>query len=220
MLLFGAVVVTSCLEQLVVIQVQRDYAWAYLQSFSVFLARDYLLGPGGFGFVQTAARLLQGLALFVCVLTMCRADVSLVPRLTRAFVGGAVGAALLSVAYVAIDVLGTEDWMAALPEALDARRTVHIGDVNAAGSYFVLAATISLGAAAWSRWRIAWLAASATSFTALWLTSSRAAILAGLIVVVTAVVWSAAAICASDARPATGCVRVARDDPGRRAGAQ
>ena len=39
-LLFGVVVVTSCVKQLVVLQFQRDYPWPFLQALSVFLARD------------------------------------------------------------------------------------------------------------------------------------------------------------------------------------
>ena len=193
-LLFAVVVVTSCVEQLAFLQFQRDYPWPFLQALSVFLARDYLLGPGGFGFVQTTLGLLEGLALFVCVVSICRADQTMVPRLTRALVAGAVGAALLSVASVAMDVVRTEVWAAALAEALSKRWTVHIRDVNAAGSYFVLTAAIALGAAlAWTRWSIVWLAASLVSFVALWLTSSRAAILSALILIGATAVWSAAA---------------------------
>ena len=194
-LLFSVVVVTSCLERLVFLQFQRDYPWPFLQALSIFFARDYLLGPGGFGFVQTALRLLEGLALFVCAVSMCRADKAMVPRLTRALVAGAVGAALLSVAHVAMDVVVRDDvWTVALAEALSERWTVHIGDVNAAGSYFVLTAGIALGATlVWTRWSIVWLAASAASFVALWLTSSRAAILSVLILIAATAVWLAAA---------------------------
>ena len=193
-LLFGVVVVTSCVEQLAFLQFQRDYPWPFLQALSVFLARDYLLGPGDFGFVQTALRLLEGLGLFVCVVSICRADRTLVPRLTRALVAGAVGAALLSVTYVAMDVLDSEDWMAQLSVTLQDRWTAFIGDVNAAGSYFVLMAANALGAAlAWTRWSVVWLAASAASFIALWLTRSRAVILSALIVMGAAAVWFAAA---------------------------
>ena len=139
-------------------------------------------------------RLLEGLGLFVCVISICRADRTLVPRLTRALVAGAVGAALLSVTYVAMDVLDSEDWMAQLSVTLQDRWTAFIGDVNTAGSYFVLTAAIALGAAlAWTRWSVVWLAASAASFIALWLTRSRAAILPALIVMGAAAVWFAAA---------------------------
>ena len=100
MLLFGAVVAASCFEQLAWLQVQRDYPWPFVQGLSVFLARDYLLGPGGFGFVQTAIRLLEGLALFVCVTTICHDDRTFAPRLIRMLVGAAIGAALLSLANV------------------------------------------------------------------------------------------------------------------------
>jgi len=193
-LLFGAVVVTSCVEQLAFLQFQRDYPWPFVQAFFVFLTRDYLLGPGGFGFVQTALRLLEGLALFVCVVSLCRTDGTIVSRLARALVTGAVGAALLSFAVVAMDVIRTEVWTAGLADSLSARWSGHIVDVNAAGSYFLLTAAIALGAAlAWTRWSAAWMLASLVCFSGLWLTSSRAALLSALILIGATAFWSAAA---------------------------
>ena len=193
-LLFGAVVVTSCFEQLAFLQFQRDYPWPFVQALGIFFARDYLLGPGGFGFVQTALRLLEGLALFVSVVSICHADRTVMCRLTRALIVGAAGAALLSFSYVAMDVVRSADWTAELSVTLEERWTAFIGDVNSAGSYFVLTAAIATGAAlSWTRWSAVWLAASLTSFAGLWLTGSRAAILSALMVVGATAVWLVAA---------------------------
>ena len=191
-LLFGFVVVTSGIEQLIVLQVQRDYPWPFLQALSVFFARDYLLGPGGFGFVQTALRLLEGLALFVCTASICRADRTIAPRVIRALIAGGVGAALLSVTFVAIDAIQTGDWTAALFISLQERWSVHIGDMNAAGSYFILISAIGLGAGLrGTRWSVVWLVASLTSFVGLWLTGSVTAILSSLLLLGATGVWLA-----------------------------
>ena len=192
--LFGVMVVSSCVERLVILQFQRDYPWPFLQTLSVYAARDYLLGPGGFGFVQTTLRLLEGLALFGCVVSLGRTDPTVVRRVTRALVGGAVGTALLSVIYVAMEALETENWLTGLSVALEDRWTAFVGDVNAAGSYFVLTAGIALGAAlAGTRWSVVWLTASVCIFIALFLTGSIAAILSALILIGAAVAWSLAA---------------------------
>ena len=182
-LLFGAVVVVTCAVQLVMWQVWSDYPWPFTQRVSLFLARDYLLGPGSFGFLATAALLLEGPALFLAVVLICRQDGTFAPRLTRVVVAGAVGAALLNFAYVAMGTVGSgADWAEALPVALAQRWTIHVADVNAAGSYFVLVAPIAIGAAAaWNRWSVAWLGAGLMVALARWLTGSRVAIAAGLI---------------------------------------
>ena len=82
------------------------------------------------------------------------------------------------------------DPVAALQDALGARTTTFVAKVDTAGLYFVMIIPIAFGAAAVrSRWSFGWLAAGLTITAALWLTGTRAAIIAGLAVAVATVSW-------------------------------
>ena len=200
-LLFFGVVLASCIVQVAVLQVWKDYPWSFVQDFfSTFLAREYLssnpdlrpwaAGRGGFGFVAPAALLLEGLALFLIVIVLSRQDRGFPVRLTRMIVAGALGAAVLNMVEPGTAVITPADPVAALQDALGARTTTFVAKVDTAGSYFVMIISIAFGAAAVrSRWSFGWLAAGLTITAALWLTGTRAAIIAGLAVAVATVSW-------------------------------
>ena len=206
-LAFGAVVLASAAVQVAVIQAWRDYPWRFTQAFATFLARDYLAvvtdprpwapWPGGLGFVASGALLIEGIALLLIVTSLTRQDRSLGLRLLRVMTVSAVGAAVLSTgeaidriftSEVAMVAARSVDSAAAVWEALNADFSVHTMKVNTAGSYFVLAAFMALGGVApWTRWSVAWAAASLTIFVGLWLTGSGAAIVAAMAIPVIAV---------------------------------
>ena len=73
------------------------------------------------------------------------------------------------------------------------------GDVNAAGSYFVLALLLACGLAlTWRRGRFAWAAVAILSAAALWITGSRTAI--GITAIVAETILAATAVRASSRR--------------------
>ena len=121
-------------------------------------------------------------------------------RVLRMFVLGAGAAAILNIARFAGAVLRSESPAQAVTDLLrSARISVGFGDVNAAGSLFVLATFTAAGvgiAARSSRrrpstpessrplapgpWTLIWLLATCVCAVALWLSGSRAAFLAGI----------------------------------------
>jgi hypothetical protein len=139
--------------------------------------------------VKPVALLLETLLVFVVAATPRTADVN--RRVLRMFVFGACGAAVLNLARLAGGALRSETPFAA---AVQLVRTVRVSlpyaDVNAAGSYFLLAILTAWGLAMAgpSRVRLGWLAAMMLLGAALWISGSRAALIAGL---VTAIALSA-----------------------------
>ena len=138
--------------------------------------------------VRPVALLLEGLLVFVVAATPRKADAN--RRMLRMFVVGACGAAVLNLTRLASGALRSETpFAAALQLARSVRISLPYADVNAAGSYFLLALFTAWGLAAVERrarggWAIALLVLGA----ALWISGSRAALVACL---VTAIVVSA-----------------------------
>jgi O-antigen ligase len=138
--------------------------------------------------VRPVALLLEGLLVFVVAASPRKADAN--RRMLRMFVVGACGAAVLNLTRLASGALRSETpFAAALQLARSVRISLPYADVNAAGSYFLLALFTAWGLAAVERrarggWAIALLVLGA----ALWISGSRAALVACL---VTAIVVSA-----------------------------
>ncbi len=184
--LFGLVILASLVEQIWFLQIQTNFPGPFLQGLWRYASRDYLRGSMmGFGMVRAAALLLEGLGLCMAVVALSRTDAGLVPRLVRMVLAGAVGGALMNVLYAVTEVIGSGDWSSELVNALLYRRwAYHVGDVNAAGSYFALTLPLAVGAATACRGgERVWLALGGGVIgLAFWMTGARAA-QAGLLVV-------------------------------------
>ena len=161
---FGALVLASVAVLTLTTQVWHDYPSEFYPHLGAFLARDYLVAepdfrpwgiwPAGLGFVASAALLIEGGALLLITARLTRRDTTLAPRLLHALVAGAVGAALLSVAEFAGDLLRGAAWPDVWSTFVNAGWARHINKVGTAGSYFTLLGTVSLGLAmATGRWR-------------------------------------------------------------------
>lgn len=129
--------------------------------------------------------LLSGLALFI----MAAVTIARRPELTRPAArmaaAGATAAAVLSVLRLFFVALAAEHPVSRLLAVLGTIRiSVQFGDVNAAGSQFAMMffVAVGLGASA-SRWsKAGWWVAAGTIAVAAWLTSSRAAAIAIILV--------------------------------------
>ena len=154
---------------------------------------------------------LEGLAIFaVAVRASCeRPQFAL--RVAAMAAAGAAGAAALNVLRIVNVAVASATPLQRVRELLATIRVnVHFSDVNAAGSYFAMmffpAAAGSLCAQAWLR--AVWALAGALIFAAAWLTGSRAAVAAILVVVITTLaarlrrdwrsvrLWGAVSVCA------------------------
>lgn len=177
--LFGLVVLASFVEQLWFLQLQKDFLGPFLGDLWRYLSRDYLLAPMmGFGMVRTAVLLVEGLGLCMAVVAIGRTSDVFVPRLVLMTLAGATAAALLTITSAASELIGSGDWPSGLFDVLLRRRwTVHVGDINAAGSYFAMLLPVAAGVASTCRGRHRlWLLPGGLAIgLALWMTGSRAA---------------------------------------------
>jgi hypothetical protein len=182
-LIFGFVIAASCVEQLWFSQLQGDFAWTYAQQALRHASRTYLTSRGGFDMMYRAMLLLEGLALLLFTARYARQHPQFSERLVTAIVSGAAATGILTVWYVAAELLETGAARSRFLEFFAANRwTVHIGDVNAAGSYFAMGMFIALGMAARkSPYRMAWIAATLLLAATTFMTHSRTALAAVLL---------------------------------------
>ena len=184
-LLFGLVIAASCVEQLWFLQLQRDFARPFLTELLTWARHDYLMGMGGFRMVFNSMLLLEGLALLVWAARASRADPRFPARLLGMVAISAVGVASVTILIVVLDFIESGRpiegfWTFAAGQ----RWTVHVSDVNAAGSFFAMGFFITFGSA-WLRKNLRpmrWVGALLT-LAALWLTQSRAAVAAVILTV-------------------------------------
>lgn len=199
--LLGLVIVASCLVHLAFLQVWQNYPLPFATKVVDFLATEYLttirdsrFWLDGLGFVTIAAHLLEGVALMLCARTLCREQPALGRRVTNVVIAAGAGAALLSLASVANWALSRNVTIAA---AVASQRWASpaIPSLNTAGGYFVLVAFVAIGTAVASRSRWRWLLPSLAvvlCLTAMSLTRTRAATVAGLVTIFAFGAWGLA----------------------------
>jgi O-Antigen ligase len=174
-------VIASVIVQLSVIRAQLSPAG--FDTALVQTAGTYQYEPSAIAnLVRPAAWLLEGLLLFTIILAWQRTPGASLGIL-RMFVAGACGAAALNLTRVLAAALRSETPGDALLSLLrSVRFGVPFSDVNAVGSYFVLAlgAAVGLAAAArgWARGGYSFAALLAAMAT--WTSGSRTAVLAAL----------------------------------------
>jgi O-antigen ligase len=185
-LLFGFVVAASCVEQIWLLQIQRDLPAPFLQDLFSYAGRSYVRAIGGYTMIFHGMLLLEGLALLLLAGHYSRSRPEYPMRLVTMLIIGATGAALVNIGHFLSQLFGTGQPVAKFSEVFTGQRwTVHIGDVNAAASFFVMLLLIAFSLAWEDRpKRGIWAAAGAVSGLALWMTASRTAMVAVLIIAV------------------------------------
>jgi len=147
----------------------------------------YYLVPDRFGLVESA-RLVEGIATAAAAVILLRQRPRLAVTLPAVIVGSAAIAAGASVLL----------WYGIAPDPvlkrhalLGDRVSAHVADVNAAGSYFALAAGVAGGMAARARGRrrLPWAAGAVAVLAGLWLSGSRSAFAAAGLVGTAVAVW-------------------------------
>lgn len=187
LLILGLLVVSSLFVTVLAVQRATEPAATYVSRIAAALATHYLgwLDPL-IGHWYVAAQFVEGLLLCAAAMGLCRARPGFARQLVRMVVAGAAGAGLLSGLRLAMGMLRSPEPGTLVLSALQnqLRLTFHTGDVNAAGSHFVLALFLAAGlAAAAASWkaRTAWFAALVPVFAGLWLSGSRTAMMAGVV---------------------------------------
>jgi O-antigen ligase len=161
-----------------VYQIETGYPSDYFAALFRFLFRDYFVEPGNFRLLVTTAALLEGLALYVVVAALCRAEKTFFERSLRMLALGGAGLGVLSVVrLVEVSIRNPEALEALRATAAGLRISPQIPDYIAAGSYFSLCWLVALGLAIVSpRRRLLWAAAGVPLMAALYLTGSRSVI--------------------------------------------
>ncbi len=138
----------------------------------------------------SALRALTGVALFASALALTRREPDLAPRLAGAIalVAAGVGVATLGGVLREWAGHGFGGWFLWRYVA-GVRYSVHLSDLNAAGSLFVLGGLIAASRALTSPRRSVWLAAVAAMLPGLWLSGSRSAVAGALGAGVLMLVW-------------------------------
>ncbi|MEW5984239.1 MAG: O-antigen ligase family protein [Acidobacteriota bacterium] len=182
---FGALVVAS----LLVTEVVRQRSWGPPLGYGAFLfhelVRHYLdvVRPSLSAFYESGL-LLEGGLLLMAAVALSRRAPDLPMRLLRMLVVSTAAAAVLSCVRLAMGMLRNVDPMSLVWRTFtELRLTFHVSDVNAAGSHFAMVIVALVGMVLSARrlswvWSLAWL----PLLPAVWLTGSRAAVLAILLV--------------------------------------
>jgi hypothetical protein len=178
-----AVVAASLLVQFLVLR-QTIGGEALRSQLWQLLSVNYFIGTGGFESVDAAMRLVEGLLLLHAGAGLARTSPAFAPLLVRAFVVGAVASSALNLWRVWLGALRLDDPAVAFLRYLATLRFhTHYPDVNAAGSYYVMALLPALGLA---RERALWIPAAVLIGLSLIMSGSRAAIMSGAMAAVVA----------------------------------
>jgi hypothetical protein len=191
--MFVAVVVASLGVALGVSQAGLDSRRLFVESFGTFLAREYLLGGAGeWPSVAAAFPLLEGVVLLLMTARWMRRGRDGSGTLVAALVVAAGGAAVADVIALAQSLGGVDSARTLIARLLTSRISVHVADVNAAGSYFAMAGFLAVAFYEEARRRRArsgvWAAMAVVVFAALWLTGSRTAVVCSIALVAAALI--------------------------------
>lgn len=179
-----AVVAASLLVQFLVL-VQTIGGEALRSQLWQLMYVTYFVRQGGFDDVDAAMRLIEGLLLLQAGARLARGSPASGPLLVRAVVIGAAAASALNLWRVWLGALRLDEPVVAFLRYLATLRFhTHYPDVNAAGSYYVMAL---LPALALAHARARWIPAVVVIGLTLIMSGSRAAIVAGA--AATAVAW-------------------------------
>ena len=182
-LVFATVIITSIVVSLGVVALKLGPA--FTGALWTHLSREHFVDVRGFPAIFTGLRLLEGVLLFALAARLSL-DAASLGRVVAGAVIGAAAAGYMNIArLVEAATRGDVFWPSLWDLADRLRWNVHYGDFNAAGSYFVLALLFAAALAVASRLagRLFWTTAALIIACALWLTSSRVAVLAGILAV-------------------------------------
>jgi O-antigen ligase len=177
-LLLAAVVAASVLVQLMVQQVFVDYPWPFVRQVIAHLCSDYIVFGSRFPGLDRGAAMLEGIGLFVAATTLARRDRLVARRTIAMAAAAAAGVAALNVSRFAAICLRTG--VPVLVNLRTMRVSAAFADFNAAGSYLAMAFFLTLGLSVSARRvpRWVWIGSASLVLLAVWLTGSRAALIA------------------------------------------
>lgn len=187
-MIFTGVILSSLAVVLAVSQVGVGMRWLFFSNVGTFLSRDYLVGvPGQWTGIAATCQLLEGLLLLLLIIRFGYGHVTRPLQILKATATAGAVAALLSLGRLLmlglILAVSIRDLMLRLTIS---RVSVHVTDLNAAGSYYAMTAFLALALAIHARERRGfarvWGLATAAIVVAMWVTGSRTAAVAAVLV--------------------------------------
>lgn len=187
-ILFSGVILSSLAVVLAVSQVGVGMRWLFFSNVGTFLSRDYLVGaPGQWTGIAATCQLLEGMLLLTLIIRFGFGHVTRPLQILKATAAAGTVAALLSLGRLLmlglILAVSIRDLLLRLTIS---RVSVHVTDLNAAGSYYAMTAFLALALAIHARERRGfarvWGAATAAMVVAMWVTGSRTAAVATVLI--------------------------------------
>lgn len=179
---FSGVVAVSLVEQLWFLQLRRDAPTPFLLEVATYATRRYLIAFDRVDMIFSALLLLEGVALLIYVAHYCRTRREFAHQLIASLVLGAVAAAAVNVTYVGFHLAENGPTVATMRAMRMTRWSFHVGDVNAAASFFAMAMFIAVGMSSRATTRRGWwIAAAVLTAVAFWLAGSRTGLIAVLL---------------------------------------
>ena len=178
--LLATVVAASTVVGMAALQPFVAYPLQFLREVLAFFWSEYFFNVIRFEPFTAGLRFLEGLGLFAAAAILTERTKGLAPALARVTVAAGLGVAALSLdRFAEVVFRNGATWEAFAHLLVTVRVTKAFPDVNAAGSYFAMITVVLIGlAVAARRFRWVWAGAACLPMTALWLTGSRAALVA------------------------------------------
>lgn len=185
-LVFGLVVIASVAARSGWLDAAIADPWVFAKGLWRFLGTTYYNPPARFDAARVAMVSLEGFGLFVGAAVLTARDKALVTRVLAMAACGAAGVAAINIQRLLTVSLRTgQFWESLRHFVATVRFTAAFPDVNAAGSFLAMGLVITLGLAfeAWGERRradraVGWSLAAIGTAAALFLTGSRAAMIA------------------------------------------
>jgi O-antigen ligase len=188
LLLFLAIVLSSLAVLLTISQIGLESHRLFLSSLATFAARDYLIsGPEPWTTVGAAMNLVEGGLLLGLTVHWVRRDLEASSWILTAIVGAASIAAALNLAALAPTLRGADSIRTLAARLIASRISIHVADLNGAGSFFAMASFVALALYERARqspaMRRLWAFVTAILCIALWLSGSRSAVVCVVVLI-------------------------------------
>jgi len=189
--LFTLILLASCVEQIIFLQINSDYPWPFIQRLIHYATHEYLVAPIDWNMLQQTVRFIEGMALLCSVLLLSQKQTGFASRITKILLAGSVGAAAINILYPTMELLNTKDWTGEFLSYFYMRQwTFFISDPNAAGSYFGMMALVAIGWGTVRGFRSVGFLTGAFLLLALWVSGSRAAAYTTMPVLACLMIWT------------------------------
>lgn len=188
--LLVGVILSSCAVELATLQVGVAHTGEYIRRLLATLAWTYYIDVGPFRVLTQAMQTVAGIGLFAATVQLVEHTKGLGRRVAICAILAGAGLSALQLNRLAEVVLRNgPSWQELAQQFQTIRISVAFPDFNAAGSYLALVLLVAASACGFSRAGLAACTATLTTGAGVWLTGSRAALVASLLTLPGLALW-------------------------------